>query len=52
MIDVVEASIADLRAALESGDTTAVDLVRAHLARIDAYDGELHAVVVRNPDAV
>ncbi|SDG51708.1 amidase [Microbacterium pygmaeum] len=52
MIDVVEASIADLRAALESGDTTAVDLVRAHLARIDAHDGELHAVVVRNPDAV
>lgn len=57
MIDVVEASIADLRAALESGDATAVDLVRAYLARIDAYDGpdtatKLNAVVVRNPDAI
>lgn len=56
MIDVVEASIADLRAALESGDTTAVELVDAYLARIDAYDGPgtetaLNAVVVRNPDA-
>ncbi|CAL4858868.1 amidase [Microbacterium sp. MM2322] len=56
MIDVVEASIADLRAALESGETTAVELVDAYLARIDAYDGPdtetaLNAVVVRNPDA-
>ncbi|WP_060915053.1 amidase [Microbacterium oleivorans] len=56
MIDVVEASIADLRAALESGETTAVELVEAYLARIDAYDGPdtetaLNAVVVRNPDA-
>ncbi|MDN3494950.1 amidase [Planococcus sp. APC 4015] len=52
MIDVVEASIADLRAALESGATSAVELVEAYLARIDAYDGELNAVVVRNPDAI
>ena len=57
MIDVVEASIADLRAALDSGETTAVDLVTAYLARIDAYDGPgtetaLTALVVRNPDAL
>ncbi len=57
MIDVVEASIADLRAALDSGETTAVDLVTAYLARIDAYDGPgtetaLTAIVVRNPDAL
>ncbi|RLK52082.1 amidase [Microbacterium telephonicum] len=57
MIDVVEATIADLRAALEAGTTTAVDLVRASLARIDAYDGPdsdtaLNAVVVRNPGAL
>ena len=56
MIDVVEASIADLRAALESGRTTAVELVDAYLARLDAYDAPgtataLNAVVVRNPDA-
>ncbi|MBN9177006.1 MAG: amidase [Microbacterium sp.] len=57
MIDVVEATIADLRDALETGRATAADLVRAYLARIDAYDGPgtataLNAVVVRNPDAL
>ncbi|WP_220812372.1 amidase [Pseudomonas paralcaligenes] len=57
MIEVTEASIADLRAALESGRTTAVELVQAYLARIDAYDGpgtptRLNAVVVRNPEAL
>ena len=56
MFDVVEATIAELRAALESGQVTSVDLVGAYLARIDAYDGgdtetALNAVVVRNPDA-
>lgn len=55
--DVVEASIADLRAALESGAVSSVDLVTAYLARIDAYDGPdtataLNSVVVRNPDAL
>jgi hypothetical protein len=39
MIDVVDASIAELRDALETGRTTAVELVEAYLARIDAYDG-------------
>jgi amidase len=39
MIEVTEVSIAQLRAALESGQTTAVELVQAYLARIDAYDG-------------
>src|SRR6187431_1372662 len=57
MIDVVEASIAELRAALETGAATAVDLVRAYLMRIEAYDGPetataLNALVVRNPDAL
>ena len=56
MIEVTEVSIAQLRAALESGQTTAVELVKAYLARIDAYDGAdtataLNAVVVRNPEA-
>lgn len=56
MIDVVEASIADLRSALESGTTTAVDLVDAYLARIAAYDAPgtataLNAVIVSNPEA-
>ncbi|ELQ14119.1 amidase [Pseudomonas fluorescens BRIP34879] len=57
MMQVTEVSIAQLRAALESGQTTAVELVKAYLARIDAYDGPhtataLNAVVVRNPDAL
>lgn len=57
MFDVVEVPIAELRAALESGDTTAVELVRAYLARIDAYDRPgtvtaLNAVIVANPDAM
>jgi len=56
-IEVTEVSIAELRAALESGQTTAVELVQAYLARIDAYDGPdtataLNAVVVRNPEAL
>jgi len=56
VFDVVEAPIARLRAALESGDVTSVGLVDAYLARIDAYDGPdtataLNAVVVRNPEA-
>ncbi|MFY9712913.1 MAG: amidase [Microbacterium sp.] len=56
MFDVVEASIADLRRALETEATTAVDLVDAYLARIAVFDAPgtetaLNAVVVSNPDA-
>ena len=53
-IDVVEATIADLRRALESGATTSVELVEAYLERIAAYDAAgtptaLNSVVVMNP---
>ncbi|TXK19751.1 amidase [Homoserinibacter sp. GY 40078] len=54
-IDVVEASIARLREALEAGETTAVELVEAYLARIERYDrgpGGLNSVVVMNPVAL
>ena len=34
MIEVTEASIAELRAALEAGQTTAVELVQAYQARL------------------
>ncbi|GEC76974.1 amidase [Microbacterium maritypicum] len=56
MFDVVEASIAHLRRALDAGDTTAVELVDAYLARISAFDAPgtetaLNAVVVANPRA-
>ncbi|WP_020076702.1 amidase [Cryocola sp. 340MFSha3.1] len=53
--DVVETPIAELRRALEAGETTSEELVTAYLARIDAYDAagpRLNAVVVRNPDAL
>jgi amidase len=52
--DVVEATIAELRAALEAGRVTSEQLVTGYLERIDAYDRSgprLNAVVVRNPDA-
>lgn len=57
MIEVTEVSIAQLRAALESGQTTAVELVQAYQARIAAYDGAdtataLNALVVANPEAL
>ena len=51
---VVEASIADLRAALEAGTTSSVDLVRDCLDRIARYDMRgpcLNAVPVLNPQA-
>ena len=50
-VEVHEASIADLRAAMESGQITAVELLEAYLARIAAFDGALNAVVVANPGA-
>jgi amidase len=57
VIDVVEAPISALRAALESGEVTSVELVEAYRARIDAYDGpdtatRLNSLVVPNPDAL
>ena len=52
MFDVVEAGIAELREALETGKTTSEELVTAYLARIEAYDRsgpQLNSVVVENP---
>jgi amidase len=54
-MNVFEATIAELRAALESGTTTAVALTEAYLARIQAYDQNgirLNALVELNPDAL
>jgi amidase len=50
-VEVHEACIADLRAAMESGRATAVELLEAYLGRIAAFDGALNAVVVANPGA-
>lgn len=51
-MNLVEASIADLRAALEAGRVTSVALVAAYLDRIAAFDRsgpQLNAVPVLNP---
>lgn len=54
-VDVVEASIAGLRSAMERGETTSVEIVEGSLARIAAYDrsgAALNALVVLNPAAL
>ena len=54
-VDVVEATIAGLRSAMERGATTSAEIVEACLARIDAYDQagpKLNAIVVPNPAAL
>lgn len=51
-LHLVEASIADLRHALEDGTVTSVELVGAYLRRIAHYDRHgvaLNAVPVLNP---
>ncbi|WP_262106978.1 amidase [Arthrobacter sp. Marseille-P9274] len=53
--EVVEASIAQLRAAMEAGQVTSEELTQAYIDRITAYDRNgirLNAVVVMNPDAL
>jgi amidase len=49
--EIHEASIAEMRAALERGQVTAVGLLEAYLARIAAFDGVLNSIVVANPGA-
>ena len=52
---VENATIAELQEALDSGRTTATGLVRAYLARIEAYDRagpKLNSVREINPDAL
>ncbi len=54
-MNVIDASIADLRAALENGELTSVALVQTYLDRIEKYDRNgpcLNAVPVLNPDAL
>ncbi len=53
-VDLVEAGIADLRAALEDGRATSLELVRGFLERIRRHDASglrLNSVVVQNPEA-
>ena len=49
---VVEASIPELRAALDEGRTTSRELVLRYLARIATYEERLNAVMAVNPRAL
>jgi amidase len=50
--DVVEATIPEMQAAMESGRLTARELVEAHLARIDRYEDRLNAAITINARAL
>src|ERR1700680_1167558 len=49
---VVEATIPEMRTALEHGRITSRDLVTQYLIRIALYEDKLHAVITVNPDAL
>ena len=52
--DVMEKTIAELAAAMDSGEVTSRELVDLYLARIDAYDQRgpaLNAMIALNPNA-
>lgn len=54
-MNVIEATIADLRRSLEKGEITSAGLVSAYLDRIEKYDRSgprLNAVPVLNPEAM
>src|SRR5262245_43644092 len=49
---VVEATIPEMRAALEQGRVTSVEIVRQYLIRIATYEDRLHAAITVNPKAI
>ena len=49
---VVEASISDMRAAMEQGRVTSHDLVMQYLSRIGLYEDKLHCIITANPHAL
>jgi amidase len=48
-LTVVERTIPELRAAMEQGRITSVELVREHLVRIALYEDRLNAIITVNP---
>jgi amidase len=51
-IDVEEATVADLQAAMASGRTTSRAIVQAHLDRVARLDPALRSILELNPDAL
>jgi amidase len=49
---IVEASIADMRRALEDGRTTSRDIVQQYLTRIALYEDRFNATLAVNPNAL
>ena len=49
---VVEATIPEMRAAMEQGRLTSRDLVQQYLIRIATYEDRLHAAITVNPEAL
>src|ERR1700758_3903622 len=49
--NVVEATIPEMRAAMEQGRVTSRELVVQYLTRIGMYEDQLHAVMMVNPHA-
>src|SRR5688572_3773210 len=49
---VVEASVADLRAALEQKRTTSREIVLQYLTRIATYEDRINAIITVNPNAL
>ena len=50
--DIVEASISEMRRAMEEGRTTSRELVVAHLARIGLYEDKLHCIITVSPQVL
>src|SRR6476660_5397043 len=49
---VVEATIGDMRTAMEQGRVTSRQLAQQYLMRIGSYEDRLHAAITVNPDAL
>src|SRR5262249_32365034 len=49
---VIEATIADMRTAMEQGRLTSREIVQQYLARIATYEDKLHAAITVNPRAL
>jgi amidase len=49
---VVEATIPEMRAAMEQGRITSREIVRQYLIRIATYEDRLHAAITVNPNAL
>src|SRR5262245_17495601 len=49
---VVEATIPEMRAAMEQGRATSKEIIRQYLIRIATYEDRLHAAITVNPKAL